>query len=91
MLTLRLGRLGAGMSLLLPALSFAQTATDPATSGDVQALTAAINAHASMISSLFAIPSADELSALFGIGLISPLIAFTTAWAVGVLVNFWRS
>lgn len=42
------------------------------------------------IAQLFGMPTADVLGQAFGIGLMTPLTGYLTAYFVGLLVNFWN-
>lgn len=56
---------------------------------DTQALANAVNALAALLSSIFTLPDASQLSQAFGLGLIAPLTFYLVAYFVGQLVNFW--
>lgn len=57
---------------------------------DTQALTAAINNLATILSNIFSVPDASTLSQAFGLGLMAPLTFYLVAFYVGSLVNFWK-
>lgn len=42
------------------------------------------------IAQLFGMPTAQVLGQAFGIGLMTPLTGYLTAYFVGLLVNFWN-
>lgn len=60
------------------------------TDAQAQALTEAINALVSMLQSIFQAPDSSQLAALWGLGFSMPLSLYLVAYAVGLLVNFWR-
>jgi len=60
------------------------------TSEQADAFIAAINRLSDVAQSIFAIPTGDEVAAIFALGFVTPVTLYLVAHCVGSLVNFWR-